>query len=116
MEVLAGGVIRVERAPKGMAPSPSIDRMMQSVARVYGPMSVGVLLTGMLTDGVEGMRAIKERGGITIAQDESSSLVYGMPKAALKAGAVDIVANISEMPSRIAQAARVILSRSENLE
>jgi two-component system chemotaxis response regulator CheB len=65
---------------------------------------VGVLMTGMLTDGVLGMKAIKNAGGVTIAQDESSSLVFGMNKAAIDAGAVDTVAHISIMADRIVHA------------
>ena len=82
-------------------PSPSIDVMMCSVADAYGSRSIGVLLTGMLDDGVQGMKAIKKNGGTTIVQDENSSVVYGMPKAALEAGAADQVADISEIPSII---------------
>jgi two-component system chemotaxis response regulator CheB len=58
----------------------------------------------MLTDGVQGMKAIKEKGGITIVQDENSSVVYGMPKAALEAGVADEVADILEIPNRIVNA------------
>jgi two-component system chemotaxis response regulator CheB len=65
----------------------------------------------MLHDGVEGMKAIKDRGGVTIAQDEESSLIYGMPKAALDAGVVDIVANTLDMPARIASAVEMVLTR-----
>jgi two-component system chemotaxis response regulator CheB len=61
-------------------------------------------MTGMLTDGVLGMKAIKDRGGVTIAQDESSSLVFGMNKAAIEAGVVDVVAHISVMADRIVNA------------
>jgi two-component system chemotaxis response regulator CheB len=110
MEIRTGGVIRVEKAPE-IGPSPSIDVMMKSTARVYGPRCVGVLLTGMLTDGVEGMKAIKSCGGITIVQDKTSSLVYGMPKAALDAGAADIVAHISDIPGQIMAAVGRVISR-----
>jgi two-component system chemotaxis response regulator CheB len=104
MEVMRGGVLRVERVPPGSAPTPSIDVMMKSVARTFGPRSVGILLTGMLSDGVTGLKAIKENGGITIAQDEQSSLVYGMPKAAVEAGAAKVVASLLDMPNRITKA------------
>ena len=90
--------------------------MMKSIARAYGPRSVGVLLTGMLHDGVEGLRAIKESGGVTTAQDETSSLVYGMPKATLEAGVVDIVAGILDIPARIADAVEIVLARSLAVE
>ena len=99
---IADGRIRLRKAEQ--TPSPSIDVMMKSVADAYGPRSVGVLMTGMLTDGVLGMKAIKDRGGVTIAQDESSSLVFGMNKAAIDAGVVDVVAHISVMADRIVNA------------
>jgi two-component system chemotaxis response regulator CheB len=86
--------------------------MMKSVASAYGSRTVGVLRTGMLTDGVLGMKAIKEHGGVTIAQDEASSVVYGMPKAASDAGAVDHIANISEIPKQIMNEVTKIVARS----
>jgi len=102
MEVATGGRIRLERATQ--IPAPSIDVMMKSAADAYGSRTIGVLLTGMLTDGVLGMKKIKERGGITIVQDEESSAVYGMPKAALEAGAADLISNLSQIPNQIVSA------------
>jgi two-component system chemotaxis response regulator CheB len=102
MTIAKDGRIHLKKAEQ--TPSPSIDMMMRSVAHVYGPRSVGVLMTGMLTDGVLGMKAIKSAGGVTIAQDESSSLVFGMNKAAIEAGAIDIVAHVSIMADRIVDA------------
>ena len=99
---IADGRIRLQKAEQ--TPSPSIDIMMKSVAHAYGTRCVGVLMTGMLADGVLGMKAIKDRGGVTIAQDESSSLVFGMNKAAMEAGVVDVVAHISVMADRIVNA------------
>jgi two-component system chemotaxis response regulator CheB len=78
--------------------------MMRTVAEAYGSRTIGVLLTGMLDDGVNGMKAIKERGGVTIVQDENSSVVYGMPKAALEAGVADVVADIFQIPNIIVNA------------
>lgn len=109
IEISDGGRVRVQKAEQ-VGPSPSIDIMMKSVAEAYGARSIGVLLTGMLTDGVEGMKAIKNCGGVTIVQDEASCVVYGMPKAALEAGAADIVAHISEIPERIANAVTKMLN------
>jgi len=73
--------------------SPSIDMVMESVAKVYGGNSLGIILSGMGQDGREGMRAIKEAGGKTIAQDESS-LIFGMPKAVIEAGMADEVLSV----------------------
>lgn len=70
--------------------SPSVDIVMESVAKVYDGNSLGIILSGMGHDGREGMRAIKEAGGKTIVQDESS-LIFGMPKAVIEAGIADEV-------------------------
>jgi len=70
--------------------SPSIDIVMESVAKIYDGNLLGIILTGMGYDGREGMRAIKEAGGKTIVQDESS-LIFGMPKAVIEAGIADEV-------------------------
>ena len=70
--------------------SPSIDIVMESVAKVYAENSLGIILSGLGCDGREGMRAIKEAGGKTMVQDESS-LIFGMPKAVIQAGLADEV-------------------------
>lgn len=70
---------------------PSIDSTMKSVALAFGPHAVGVLLTGQGKDGALGMKAIKDAGGATIAEDETTSIVFGMPKTAIESGCVDAV-------------------------
>jgi two-component system chemotaxis response regulator CheB len=67
---------------------PSADRLFSSVAEVAGPRSVGIILTGMGDDGVQGARDIIERGGIVVAESEATAVVYGMPGAAVRAGVV----------------------------
>jgi two-component system, chemotaxis family, protein-glutamate methylesterase/glutaminase len=76
---------------------PSIDTLFRSVARIYGGSSIGLLLTGMGTDGVIGMEAIAAAKGKTIAQDEQSCLVFGMSKLAIAAGAVEQVMNLTDI-------------------
>jgi two-component system chemotaxis response regulator CheB len=80
---------------------PSVDCLFESVADVYGMRSIGVILTGMGKDGVKGMTQIHQKGGFTIAQDEESSVVYGMPKAAADQGIVNRVVKLSEIPGFI---------------
>lgn len=67
---------------------PSADRLFQSVARVAGPRAVGVILTGMGDDGVQGAKAIATSGGVVIAESDATAIVYGMPGAAVRAGVV----------------------------
>jgi two-component system chemotaxis response regulator CheB len=80
---------------------PSIDYMMSSVAAHFGPNSLGVILTGMGNDGVNGMVEIKSKGGYTIAESEESAVVFGMPAEAIKANAVEIVKPVSEIAAEI---------------
>ncbi len=77
---------------------PSVDVLASEVAEAYGAASVGVILTGMGHDGVSGLRRIKESGGYVVGQDEATSIVYGMPRAAALAGLVDRVAPLPEIP------------------
>ena len=76
---------------------PSVDILFNSIAEVFGQTAVGVLLTGMGTDGAEGLKHIKDKGGITIAQSEDSCVVFGMPKAAIEKGAVSKVLSVEDI-------------------
>jgi two-component system chemotaxis response regulator CheB len=75
--------------------------MMRSVAEVCGSRSLGVILTGMGSDGTAGMRAIKTAGGRTLAESEETCVVYGMPKSAVEEGVVDAVVPLHEMAGAI---------------
>lgn len=94
-------IIRLDQSPRVMGVRPSADVTLCSVAEAYGAGSIGVILTGMGSDGTEGFKAIKERGGITIAQDKATSVIYGMPRAAVKSGCVDKVLPLDEIPEEI---------------
>ncbi len=93
--------VLLTRNPKDSQHRPSVDVMMKSVASVWRGRKMGVLLTGMGTDGVDGMAAIKRAGGATIAQDEKTCVVFGMPRAAHEAGSVDRLLPLNRISSRI---------------
>jgi two-component system, chemotaxis family, protein-glutamate methylesterase/glutaminase len=80
---------------------PNIDVTMESVASFGGPMSIGVVLTGMGSDGARGARLIKNAGGMVIAQDESTSVIFGMPAETIKAGVADQVLGIDDIYAAI---------------
>ena len=96
-----GKTIKLTKKPKVNFTRPSIDVLMISVAKHYGQNAVGVLLTGIGTDGAKGLEAIKNHNGRTIAQDENSCAVYGMPKAAVELRVVDSVVPLKKIPHEI---------------
>lgn len=83
------GYIRLTREPERHSCRPSVDTLFESAAREYGSATVACLLTGMGRDGAAGLLAVRRAGGMTIAQDEATSVVYGMPREAMRAGAVE---------------------------
>jgi two-component system chemotaxis response regulator CheB len=87
----SGGIYQVEckEGERVSGHCPSVDVLMASVARHAGPNAVGVILTGMGNDGSAGLKAMRDAGGRTIAQDRESCVVFGMPKAAYESGAVE---------------------------
>jgi two-component system chemotaxis response regulator CheB len=82
---------------------PSVDILDEQVADMYGPLAVGVILTGMGQDGVKGLRKLKARGGYVVGQDEATCVVYGMPRAAFLAGLVDRVLPLDEIPQALSE-------------
>ena len=93
--------VRINQDPPVNRHRPSVDVLFDSVAQYAGANTIGVILTGMGGDGAKGMLAMKQAGAYTIAQDEASCVVFGMPKEAIKLGGVDKVLPLSEVPDAI---------------
>ncbi len=87
LELDAGGRFICSHSPPLAGHRPSVTVTFKSIAKFYGQATVGILLTGMGRDGAEGMQVVAQAGGFTIAQDESTSIVFGMPKEAIDLGA-----------------------------
>jgi two-component system, chemotaxis family, protein-glutamate methylesterase/glutaminase len=91
---------------------PAVDMMIDSAARLIGPRCVAVLLTGMGKDGAAGLLAVRKAGGTTIVQDEASSVVWGMPGAAVELGAAQSILPLEAIPAAMIAAAQTINDRS----
>ena len=98
----AGAVVRLTHGRSASGCMPSLDPMFESVGAIYGAGALGVVLTGMGRDGVEGASRLVACGGSVLAQDESSSAVWGMPRAVLEAGLACAVLPPDKIARRIA--------------
>lgn len=96
-----GAIVVLSKRQPVNSHRPSVDVLFDSVAAEYGPNALGVIMTGMGDDGAEGIGKIKRAGGRTIAQDESTSVVFGMPRVAIERGYVDRVVPLDRMSSVI---------------
>lgn len=92
---------RVKDGPLVNRHRPSVEVLFNSVAKNAGQNAIGVIMTGMGTDGATGLKAMKDAGAKTVAQDEQSCVVFGMPKEAIKAGGVDHVTPLSRIAQKI---------------
>jgi two-component system chemotaxis response regulator CheB len=92
-------VVQIIDGPLVSRHRPSVDVLFRSVATSVGGKAVGVIMTGMGDDGAQGLYEMKEAGAATIAQDEASCIVFGMPKEAIARGAVDVVAPLEQIAS-----------------
>jgi two-component system chemotaxis response regulator CheB len=99
-------IIRITDDPPENNCKPAVDFLFRSAAREYGSKLTCVVMTGMGTDGKLGMTVAKASGAVTIAQDEASCVVYGMPKAVIDAGLSDIVAPLETMDQAIVRTLR----------
>lgn len=100
------GRLQVTNAPQRNLCRPSIDELFESVARECGPQAIACLLTGMGKDGAAGLLAVRKSGGQTIAQDQASSTVFGMPREAIALDAAQVVAPLADVAGTLCQMAR----------
>lgn len=103
--VVHEGRLRLTRDPERHSCRPSVDVMFESMAREFGPGAAACLLTGMGRDGAAGLLQIRKSGGLTIAQDEATSVVYGMPREAVLLGAAERVLPLGEIGPMLASLA-----------
>ncbi|MBP2654933.1 MAG: response regulator receiver modulated CheB methylesterase [Firmicutes bacterium] len=94
-------VVKLNQGPPIGSHRPSVNPLMESVAKIYGSLATGVILTGMGSDGARGMQEIKQSGGYTIAEDQSTTVVFGMPKSAIELGIIDKVVPLPAIASEI---------------
>ena len=97
--------VEVVEGPLVSRHRPSVDVLFRSVAQTMGARGVGLIMTGMGDDGAQGLMEMKEAGAVTFAQDEASSVVFGMPREAILLGAVSTVLSLDELPAALVRAA-----------
>lgn len=94
-------IVEVVDGPPVSRHRPSVDVLFRSTAKFAGRNAVGIIMTGMGDDGAKGMKEMHDAGAWTVGQDEESCVVYGMPKEAVKLGAVDKVLSLRDIPAAI---------------
>jgi two-component system chemotaxis response regulator CheB len=105
LERSGGGLVTaLNSEPRVNGHRPAVDVLFRSAAAAVGRRAVGVLLTGMGRDGAEGLLELRQEGAFTLAQDEASSVVFGMPKAAIECGAAVEVAALEDIAARVVRA------------
>ena len=107
-------VVKLDSHVREGAFVPSVNRLFHSVSKAAGVNAIGVQLTGMGTDGAEGLLAMRQQGARTITQDKESSVVFGMPKAAIELNASEVTASIDTIPTKILQAISLVGKKEES--
>jgi two-component system chemotaxis response regulator CheB len=100
--------VHISEEPSGTLHRPSADVMMSSAAEASPGPLLGLIMTGMGKDGLEGLKLVKSRGGAVIAQNEETCVVYGMPKAAVDEGVADVILPLDEIPDALVRVAGMI--------
>ena len=95
--IVQSGRLRLTDGPERSSCRPAIDNLFESIAANLGPRAVGCLLTGMGRDGAEGLLLMRQRGAATVAQDQATSVVFGMPREAIRLGAAEHVLPLPEI-------------------
>ena len=106
LQVNVQGVVELCKEPPYKGLRPSANYLFRSLARAYGPRAMGIVLTGMGDDGAEGLEALHQTGGLTLAQNEQSCVVYGMPREAVARNAVDRVLALDQIALTLRQLAQ----------
>lgn len=110
LAIAPGGIIRLEDSPPIKGQRPSADRFFASVAQTYSSSAVGIVLTGMGEDGADGIETLGKTGAHIIAQNEQSSIVFGMPSQAIQCGVVDEVLSPDEIAQTLIELHHAALS------
>ncbi len=95
------GMIALEQGPRVHGVRPAVDVTLECAAKVFGPRTVAVILTGMGVDGTRGVTAVRQAGGMALVEDESTCVVYGMPRSVVQAGQADVVVPLDQMAKQI---------------
>jgi two-component system chemotaxis response regulator CheB len=101
MQVNERGVVELSKAPPYKGLRPSANFLFQSLANVFGPDALGIILTGMGDDGASGILALHESGGLTFAQEPNSCVINGMPQEAVNNKAIDRILTLEEIGSEL---------------
>lgn len=112
-EGLKGVTAALVEEPNDVPHVPSVDSLFHSAAEVFGSFAIGVVMTGMGSDGREGARSLSKSGAFVVAESEESCAVYGMPRAVVDAGLADAVWTVAEIADQLASTARVVRPAEE---
>jgi two-component system CheB/CheR fusion protein len=111
---IGAGVLHLGIRDPTEMPHRPVDVFFHSLAQQRGPNAIGIILSGIGSDGAKGIQAVKQAGGITFAQDESSALFYGMPNSAIRTGCVDFILNPGAIAQELIRISRYPLSEGQD--